>query len=368
MEYQEFVQSPKQIMPRKYEKFIGLDVDKKNISVTVLNWKGIEARMTVPNKPESFVRYMQKKYDGVKIAFVYEAGPTGYGLFDALYNRGYDCLVTAPALVPQAPNQKRVKTNRLDSDRLATRLRGGELQGIRVPSPLYRDLRHYARRYFQLTTQCIRVKQRIKALLLMEGTEFPAKTGRYTKDVLQALAGILGREAVKSLICSHVKELESILTMRKALLKEVRHFIRSHEDLKRNMGFLCSLPGVGRKIAFLTLARIGDWRLISNVDEVPSFLGLCSSEHSTGDRVRRGGITRTGDRQVRSMLIESAWIAIRRDKELQEFYQRLGHEGKPGENKRKALTAVTRKLAERMGTVLKGQRNYVIREEICRAV
>jgi transposase len=363
MEYEEFVQSPVSIVPQAYERFIGLDVDKKSIHVTVMSWEGIEKQLQVPYNPAAFVRYLENKFRCGKVVLVYEAGPTGYGLFDALHDHGYDCMVTAPALVPKAPKQKGRKTNRLDSAALALRLRGGDLQGIRVPSPMYRDLRHYARRYIQVRNQCIKIKQQIKALLLMEGIAFPTEEGTFTQNALALLPKVPCRETVKHVLEGHVKALECYQAWKSDLLREVRRFIAQHPELTRNMGFISSLPGIGQKVSFLALARIGDYRLIGKADQVSNFLGLCSSEYSTGDRVRRGAITRTGDRHLRSMLIESSWVAIRRDSELRNFYFRVSNQDKPGESKRKAVVGVARKLAARIGAVLKGQRNYLFKQE-----
>ncbi len=85
------------------------------------------------------------KFAGARVAWVYEAGPTGYGVYDALSQAGDVCLVTPPALLPRVPG-RRVKTNRLDSLELAIRLRGSELTGLRVPAPRIRSLRHLTHR------------------------------------------------------------------------------------------------------------------------------------------------------------------------------------------------------------------------------
>ena len=71
----------------------------------------------------TFVRKIQPQ-DYKRTAFVYEAGPTGFGLYDDISGEGYGCLVVTPSAVPTARG-KRVRTNRLDSRKLAVQLRGG---------------------------------------------------------------------------------------------------------------------------------------------------------------------------------------------------------------------------------------------------
>ena len=86
------------------------------------------------------------------------------------------------------------------------------------------------------------------------------------------------------------------------------------------MKYMMSVCGIGWIMASQLLARIGDWRELKNMRQLAGFLGLVPSEHSTGERIDRGSITRTGDDRLRSKLIQAAWSAIRQDGELREFY------------------------------------------------
>src|SRR2546422_10781255 len=126
----------------------------------------------MPYNVDHLLNHVRKHFGDQKVAFVYEAGPTGYGLYDGLAAQGYTCLIAAPSMIPRAPGQ-RVKTNRLDSKALPESLRGGQLKSIHVPSPLYRELRHLTQLRDTFVNEMVGMKQRIKSLLLMEGVEFP---------------------------------------------------------------------------------------------------------------------------------------------------------------------------------------------------
>ncbi len=128
-------------IPRDYDVFGGLDVDKHSIAVTFCNHEGLLRSLRLPYSAPQLLNYVRQHYPEQQLAFVYEAGPTGFGLYDELVAEGHPCLVVAPSMVPTAPGA-RVKTNRLDSQKLSVALRGGELRGIHVPSPRYRELRH----------------------------------------------------------------------------------------------------------------------------------------------------------------------------------------------------------------------------------
>ena len=101
-------------IPRDYDVFSGLDVDKRSISVTFTDHDRFLKSLRMPYSAEHLLNHVRKHFPNKKVAFVYEAGPTGYGLYDGIVAQGYPCLIAAPSMIPKAPGQ-RVKTNRLDS-------------------------------------------------------------------------------------------------------------------------------------------------------------------------------------------------------------------------------------------------------------
>ena len=106
-------------IPRDYDVFGGLDVDKKSMAVTFTDHGTMRKSHKLPYSASQLLNYTRKHFPGQRVAFVYEAGPTGFGLYDELEAAGHACLVVARPMVPRAPGQ-RVKTNRLDSRKLST--------------------------------------------------------------------------------------------------------------------------------------------------------------------------------------------------------------------------------------------------------
>jgi transposase len=108
-------QSQKSVfVPRDYDIFAGLDVDKKSMAITFADHAQLSKSLRLPYSSEYLLNYVRKYFPEQRVAFAYEAGPTGFGLYDDLVAEGHPCLVVAPSMVPTAPGQ-RVKTNRLDS-------------------------------------------------------------------------------------------------------------------------------------------------------------------------------------------------------------------------------------------------------------
>jgi transposase len=351
-------------IPRQHDIFAGLDVDKNSISVTFTDHTAVLRSLRMPYSAEHLLNYTRKHFADRKIAFAYEAGPTGFGLYDSLTAQGHPCLVVAPSMVPTAPGQ-RVKTNRLDGKKISESLRGGQLKSIHVPALPYRHLRHLVQLRDSHVRQRTGAKQRIKALLLYEGLPFPdAPSGsQWSAQVLRQLGVLPCHAEVRFKLNSLIATLQFHQLQAAATQKQLRRFCQQDPELKSSIGYLTSVPGIGWIVASHLLARLGDWRQIGNVRQIAAFLGLVSTEHSTGDQVQRGSITRTGDARLRNKLIQSAWSAIRRDPELREFYRRIYRRHPQSQAPRKAIVAVARKLTTRIYSVLKEQRPFVLRPE-----
>src|SRR5882762_10142162 len=346
-------------IPRDYEIFAGLDVDKQSIAVTFADHEKLVRSLRLPYSSEQLVSYVRKHFPQQRVAFVYEAGPTGFGLYDDLTAAGYRCLVVAPSMVPTAPG-KRVKTNRIDSRKLCQSLRGGQLQSIHIPSDIYRELRHLVQLRDSHVGQLKASKQRIKSLLLYEGIPFPEapRSCQWTPRVLRELATLPCNASVRFKLNSLLTTLAFHNQQAVAAQKQIRLLCQKDPELTQSISYLLTVPGLGWITSSHLVARIGDWRQLSNVRQIAGFLGLVSSEHSTGDKIDRGSITRSGDSRLRNKLIQAAWSAIRKDPELREFYRRIFLRHPPKVASRKAIVAVARKLKTRIYSVLKEKRPF----------
>lgn len=348
------------IIPRNYDVFAGLDVDKTSISATFTDHESAIKSIRVPYRAENLLGHVRRSFPGKRVAFAYEAGPTGYGLYDDIVAAGYPCLVVAASMVPTAPGDH-VKTNKRDSRKLSESLRGGQLKSIHVPSPKYRELRHLIQLRDTGVRQLTGSKLRIKSLLLFEGIPFPDVGGSWSIRVLLELRRIECSPGVRFKLNQLLDNIEFSQRQVLAATREIRRFCLEDEEISRCIRFAMSIPGIGWITASHLLARIGDWRTMGNVRQVGAFLGLVPKEHSTGDDVERGSITRAGDTRLRNKLIQGAWVAIRIDPELREFYERVHAKHTKAEAAPKAIVAVARKLTMRLHAVLMHQRPYEVR-------
>src|SRR6267154_1659470 len=325
------IQVPR-FIPRDYDVFAGLDVDKKSMAVTFADHAGSQRALRMAHQVTPLLNYVRKHFAGQRVAFAYEAGPTGFGLHDELVSPACTCVVVAPSKVPRAPGE-RVKTNRLDSRKLAESLRGGQLHSIQVPSAVYRNLRHLVQMRDTHVRQLTSSKLRIKSLLLYEGIAFPEEHEKWTARAMRELQTLPCSETVRFKLDDLLDTLHFHFQAAARATKQIRQYCLDDPELQQS------------------------------IDLLLSFLGIVSSEHSTGDKQNRGEITRSGDSRLRNKLIQSAWTAIKKDPELRDFYRRIYQRHPKKVAARKAIVAVARKLTNRIYVVLKEQRPYVVRPD-----
>lgn len=345
---------------RDFDTFIGIDVDKNSFSFTVQDNFQMKKSKKMPSNPEHLYNYINKHFDTDKVICAYEAGPTGFHLHDYLSNKDILCLMTAPASIPKAPNEK-VKTNRIDSVKITEHLVSGKLKPIRIPQGPYRELRNLVKIYENYASDRKASKQRIKALLLYEYL-YPA-----LKDVddcwscnyVKALKQIDCSFAVRHRLDMLIEDLEYARQKLLSTLQTLRAFCRENEPIHSYIQYLQSIPGIGFIIAAMVLGKIGNPVHLQNPRELAAFIGLTPKERSTGDSINRGSITQMGDKTLRFFMVEAAWVSIRKDTQLNQFYNRIKNKHHPKAASKIAITAVARKLTQIIYRVLKDKRDYI---------
>lgn len=240
-----------------------------------------------------------------RLAFCYEAGPTGYGLYRQITGLGHTCMVVAPSLVPKKPGD-RVKTNRRDALELARLLRAGELTAVWVPDPRHEAMRDLTRAR-GAAVQDVRCKgQQVSAFLLRLGRSYPGhKT--WSKAHMNWLASqtfdhVEQRIAFAEMLLAVHQARERVVRLEQAIRTAVPDW-----SLAEVVEALMAMRGIDLVTATAFLAEIGDLSRFRTPRQLMAYLGLVPSERSTGDRVQRGPITKSGNRRARKLLVESAW-------------------------------------------------------------
>lgn len=293
------------------------------------------------------VKKLAAKYD--RLTFCYEAGPTGYGLYRQIKRLGHDCMVVAPSLIPQKPGD-RVKTNRRDALGLAKLLRAGDLTAVWVPDERHEAMRDLSRARGAAVEDLRGKRQQVSSFLLRHGLHYPGKK-TWTKAHMVWLAGLKLAHAEQRIAFE-----EMLLAVRQAQerIERLEQAIRdavADWSLAEVVTALMAMRGLDLISATTFLAEIGDLSRFQTPRELMAYLGLVPSEASTGDTVRRGPITKTGNRRARRILVECSWS-----------YQHAPRVGKKKLEKVAAAPPVVREIAWKAQCRLSARYRALIRK------
>jgi transposase len=307
--------------------YIGVDVHRKSWTVSIVHQGECLSTHRQPPSVFTLIEAIRKKGATPRTArFVYEIGPTGFDLYAELSELGYQVIVVSPTHVPREPGN-RVKTDRRDSQNLAVKHAAGLFHGIHVPSAEERAVRDLVRTRRQLIGCRTGMIRRVKAKLLFQNVPYPdERRGRTFRAFILSLE--LPEE--NGWAIGHVVAVIDALTeqVQKCDLELRKVFDRP--ALLAPLTLLQSIPGIGARTARAILAERGGVDRFPTAQNFASWLGLTPAEHSSGESVHRGRITRQGNAHIRSLLTEAAWTANRRDPRLRRRYavlaRRIGPE------------------------------------------
>ena len=297
-------------MSNHSEAFVALDTSKLHNAVAIADGgRSGEVRFLgeIENTGAAtakLVRKLAAKYG--RLTFCYEAGPTGYGLYRQIKGLGHECLVVAPSLIPKKPGD-RVKTNRRDALSLVKLLRADELTAVWVPDRGHEAMRDLTRAR-ETTVMDLRSKrQQVSAFLLRQGLHYPDDKKTWSKTHMSWLASQKLEYPEQRLVFE-----EMMLAIRQAQerLDRLEQAIRvavPDWSLAEVVTALMAMRGMDLISAATFLAEIGDLSRFRTPNQLMAYLGLVPSEDSTGDTIKRGPITKAGNRRARRMLVECAW-------------------------------------------------------------
>ena len=337
--------------------FIGLDIHKKTWNLTA-RCEGIQIKYwTMPASKEKLVSSLSNLFPGASFALAYEAGCFGYWVYDYLMDHGIKTIITPPNLIPKEDTQ-RVKTNRIDSRKLATFLEKGLLKAVAVPEESIRLHRAVIRTRRQISKDQRRIQYQIRSSLLFHGIECDLPLGRWANYIIDNLYCLkfsdpYFEESFHRMLDRLVQARQD-LSSQTLLVKKIARL----PEYEKQLDLLLTIPGVGLITAIEILMELYDIERFQTGDQIASYIGLTPKEHSTGEaeKSKRGHITHAGNAYLRALFVELAWRAIRKDGALAERYTRI--QKKRGA--KIAIVALARTLAVRVRHILVSNNEYVL--------
>jgi len=298
-------------MPKLKVRYVGLDVHKDSIVIAVAEeGRGEPWEVgTFPSDWASLDKTLRRLAAGFVLKLCYEAGPTGFELHRRLVEAGYDNQVVAPSLIPTKPGD-RVKTDRRDAANLARCHRSGNLTAVYVPDPDTEALRDLERAREAAKNAERTAKQQLGKFLLRQGRRWDGGKNWTLKHLDWIRRQVFEHEAHRRVLRDYLKALEDATERVNRLTDDIAELI-AESALAPLVTSLQAMRGVATISSAVIAAELGDLRRFKSAAGFMKFVGLIPSESSTGPRIRRGPITKTGNRRVRRILVEAAWHYLR---------------------------------------------------------
>jgi transposase len=294
---------------REASTFVGLDVHKNTISVALLRPGEPHVEWRLANETAAIcrlIRKLEREAEG-GLCCCYEAGPTGFVLQRQLTRAGIDCRVIAPSLIPVKPGA-RIKTDRRDARKLAELLGAGLLTEVKPPTEEEEAVRDLTRSRDDAQRDLTRARNRLSKFLLRRGCVYvvgrkPTWSAKY-RAWLRALT--FPRRADQVVFEDYLLAVEQVEGRLQGLNEEIESVAQGPPWRERVQALRC-FHGIDTVTAVALVAEIHDPQRFPHPRQLMSYLGLVPREHTSGMRERRGGITGTGNRHVRRLLVEAAW-------------------------------------------------------------
>jgi transposase len=353
----------------KNVRFVGLDVHAETIAVAVAEASGeVRSLGVIPNRAESIGRLVRKLGKPEQLRVCYEAGPTGYVLYWQLSELEVKCEVVAPTLVPVKTGD-RVKTDRRDAEKLARSYRAGDLTPVWVPDAAHEALRDLVRARWAAKRDQLRARHRLSKFLLRQGQRAPEGTTVWTDKYLKWVKTQVSfaYHAQELTLSDYLHEVEHAAARIARLEGAIDASIETLPVKMRTLiEALQSLRGIAQISAVSIVAEVGELSRFAHPRQLMGYSGVVCREHSSGSRIHRGPISKTGNAHLRRIVVEAAWayrhrpsigktlaarqqrssaevveLAWKAQERLHRRYARLMVRGK---NKQQTVTAVGREL------------------------
>ena len=339
--------------------YVGIDVHLKTWHVTTLTESGYKYSFAQHSDAKELFDRLNKKFPEAHFKSAYEAGFCGFSAHYALAEQGIENIVVNAADIPTTGKEKTMKTDAVDSEKIAWALKRDELKGIYVKDKRYMDDTNLIRLRQRFIMDLSRQKNRTKHLLYTQGVTYPERfrnskthwSRNFMKWLREEVELLSEQKLSLLLLCDQVEN------TRKAILKVTREIRRlsTTDRYKENYDLLFTVPGLGLITSMSMLTELdNDIMRFPNERSFVSMLGLIPTCHDSGEKKVSGEKTNRGNKHLGPLIVEASWVAIYRDYQLGAYYSSCCQIMKP----HKAIIKVARKLACRTYAVLKTKTKY----------
>ena len=288
--------------------YVAMDTHKKQHKVA-LHYPCQEeiVEFTINNTVRDIKKMVKKitKQAPGQVEFCYEAGVCGFTLKRRIEQFDCGCVVIAPSLVPRKPGE-RVKTDRRDAKKLLMMHKAGLLTEVHAPNEQQEAARELTRLRETARENLKRIRHQLLKFLSRHGYVYREGHHWTQKHIAWLRAIEFSEPMLTSVFENYFNEMIYCIGRLEALDKEVE-LLADSEEYKEIVGLLRCFHGIETLTAITILTEIFEFGRFESPRHLMSYLGLTPSEDSSGDKQKKGSITKTGNKRVRRLLNETAW-------------------------------------------------------------
>ena len=318
------------------KRYVGMDVHRSFVMVAA-----VTKDLTLVARPQKVAIQELKDWVDSHLTFedeiALEASSSSWKIYDNLVEL-VGAVKVANSHKMKVISASAAKTDRHDSIVLAKMLASGMLPEVWVPPQYVRDLRYLTAHRKHLIKKRTSAKNRLQGILIRQNISVP-KGNLYAASKRDWWMSLELSE-VNQLIVK--QELDHVDYLSRAILEAEKLIANKsvEPEWQDQVAYIIQIPGVGLNSAMMILTAIGDIRRFANSGNLASYAGLVSRVYSSGNKYHSGRISKQGRKELRSTLIECAWIAVAHSQVWKKRYQTLAQRI----GKQKAITAIARKM------------------------
>jgi len=336
------------------EIYVGIDVHKKRWVVTVRTYDLELKTFSMQPVAEELEKFLVANYKEALLHIVYECCFSGFWIYDYFQGKGYDIIVTPTNRIYRDGSV--VKTDKIDSRKLAFQHSRGLLREVKVPEIKIREYRSLFRIYDKEKIRQGQILRQVRSIL--EAKNHPLKRDKWNKEMIEKLRAVKFQEEIFN------KKFSSLLSEYDYVKEQIRDTekrieeISEEKDLGERIKRIEKIDGIGKVSSVRLVVYLFDKKgRFESGEKLVHYVGLTPGEHSSGEEIIRQRTGLVGNKQLRSIIIQLAWVAVRKDGSLLDKFERVY---KKSGSKQKAIVAVARKLMMKVYAITEKEEDYEI--------
>jgi transposase len=336
------------------EIYVGIDVHKKRWVVTVRTYDLELKTFSMQPVAEELDKFLVNNYKDALLHIVYECCFSGFWIYDYFQGKGYDIIVTPTNRIYRDGSV--VKTDKIDSRKLAFQHSRGLLREVKVPAIKIREYRSLFRIYDKEKMRQGQILRQVRSIL--EAKNHPLKWEKWNKEMVEKLRAVKFQEEIFN------KKFSSLLAEYDYVKEQIRDTekrieeISEEKELGERIKRIEKINGIGMVSSVRLVVYLFDIKgRFESGEKLVHYVGLTPGEHSSGEEIIRQRTGLVGNKQLRSIIIQLAWVAVRKDGSLLDKFERVY---KKSGSKQKAIVAVARKLMMKVYAITEKEEEYEI--------